>query len=191
MEIYRPLAQLVYGNMSLVVRVAADPTAYVNPLRAAVREVDREIPLASVEPISTLVARTVGSTRLSAMLFGLFGTLGLVLAAIGIYGVTSYTVQQRRHEIGVRVALGASPGNVLAMIVRRSAWLSIAGITIGMVIALAGAGLMRKLLFGVAPHDRTTFVAIAAILAVVGTLGALFPALRATRIDPVTALRGE
>src|SRR5439155_23479550 len=123
------------------------------------------IPLASVEPMSALVSRAVGSTRLSATLFGLFGGLGLVLAAIGIYGVMSYTVQQRRHEIGVRLALGAGPRDVLAMVVRRGAALSIVGIAIGMVLALAGAGLMQKLLFGVPPHDRITFVAIAAILA--------------------------
>src|SRR5207248_11619151 len=139
------------------------------------------------QPMSALVSKAEGPTRLSASLFGLFGALGLVLAAIGIYGVMSYTVQQRRHEIGVRLALGASPRNVVAMVVGRGASLAAIGIVIGTGLALASAGLMQKLLFGVAPHDRTTFIATAAILGGVGILAAYVPGLRATSVDPVTA----
>jgi putative ABC transport system permease protein len=191
MEIYRPLAQFPYGSMALVVRASGDPASYATPVRNAVREIDRDLPLASVEPMSALVAQSLGTTRLSAALFGLFGALGLVLAAIGIYGVMSYTVQQRRHEIGIRLALGAAPRDVVAMIVRRGAILSLIGIAIGTVAALLAAGLMQKLLFGVPPHDRTTFVATAAILAAVGIIAAYVPGLRATRVDPVAVLRGE
>jgi ABC-type antimicrobial peptide transport system permease subunit len=177
--------------MALVVRADGDPASVVNPVRKAVRQVDSDIPLASVQPMSALVLQALGSTRLSATLFGLFGFLGLLLAAIGIYGVMSYTVQQRRHEIGVRLALGAAPRDVIGMVVRRGAALSAAGIAIGSVLAFSGAGLMRKLLFGVPPHDMVTFVAIAVILGSVGILAAYFPGLRATHVDPVSALRGE
>ena len=191
MEIYRPHSQFAYTSMALVVRGVGDAARYAAPVRAAIRELDRDLPLGAVEPMTTLVSRAVGTTRLSTVLFGLFGILGLVLAAIGIYGVMTYTVQQRRHEIGIRVALGASPRDVLRLVVWRGAMLSLAGIGIGMVGALAASGLMRRLLFGVPPHDAPTFVAIAVILAGVGVLAAYVPGLRATRVDPVTVLRGE
>jgi len=191
MEIYRPHTQFAYNSMALAVRGAGDPTRYVMPVRGAIRELDRDLPLGAIEPMTTLVSRAVGTSRLSTVLFGLFGVLGLLLAAIGIYGVMTYTVQQRRHEIGIRVALGASPRDVLRLVVWRGALLSLTGIAIGLVGALAATGLMRRLLFGVPPHDALTFVVIAALLAAVGVLAACVPGLRATRVDPVTVLRGE
>jgi putative ABC transport system permease protein len=190
MEIYRPLTQLAYGSMAMVVRVTGDPVSYARPLGAAIREVDGDIPLAQAQPVTDLVSQSVGSARLSTTLFVVFGSLGLLLAAIGIYGVMSYTVQQRQHEMGVRLALGASPREVTALVVRRGALLALAGITMGLVLALAGAGLMRTLLFGVPPHDSVTFVAIAVILASVGVVAAYVPARRAAQVDPVSALRG-
>jgi len=191
MEIYRPHTQFAYGTMAVVVRVDGDPSRVANPMRKAVREIDTNIPLASVMPMTELVTRSVGSTRLSAALFGLFGVLGLLLAGIGIYGVMTYTVQQRRHEIGVRLALGAGPRDVVAMVVGRAARLSAIGIAIGTALALAGSGLLKKMLFGVPAHDGMTFAGVAVILAVVGTIAAFIPGLRATHVDPVTALRGE
>jgi putative ABC transport system permease protein len=191
MEIYRPHSQFAYGSMAVVVRVDGDPSRFAGPMRAAVREVDANIPLASVMPMTDLVTQSVRSTRLSATLFGLFGMLGLLLAGIGIYGVMTYTVQQRRHEIGVRLALGAQRRDVVAMVVGRGAALSAIGIVIGTALALASVGLLKKLLFGVPPHDGTTFVTIAVILAGVGILAAFIPGLKATHVDPVTALRGE
>lgn len=191
MEIYRPHSQFPYNSMALVVRGAGDPAQYAAPVRKAIRELDGDLPLAAVEPMTSLVARAVGSTRLSTALFGLFGILGLMLAAIGIYGVMTYTVQQRRHEIGIRVALGARPSDVLGLIVRRGAVLSLTGIVVGLAGALIASGLMRKLLFGVPPHDAPTFVVIAVLLAGVGVLAAYVPGVRATRVDPVTVLRGE
>ena len=189
MEIYRPLSQFIYNAMDVVVRVSGDPGQFVRPVAASIRRVDPTIPLASAQPVSTLAARAVASTRLAASLFALFGALGLLLAAIGIYGVMSYTVQQRRHEIGVRVALGASRRSVIALVVRRAASLSILGIAIGTVLAFAGAGLMQRLLFGIPSHDGVTFATIAAVLAGAGVLAAYLPARRASRVDPVTALR--
>lgn len=191
MEIYRPHTQFAYNSMALVVRGSGDPVKYATPVRNAILDLDHDLPLAAVEPMSALVSRATGSMRLSTTLFGLFGGLGLVLAAIGIYGLMTYTVQQRRHEIGIRIALGASPRDVVRMIVRRGTMLSLTGIVIGLIAALAASGLMRKLLFGVPPHDATTFGAIAVVLAAVGILAAWVPGVRATRVDPVTALRGE
>ena len=189
MEIYRPLSQFLYPSMDVVVRVSGEPSSYVRPVASAIRRVDPMIPLAAAQPLSRLAARSVASMRLSTSLFALFGALGLLLAAIGIYGVMSYSVQQRRHEIGVRVALGASRRNVIAMVVRRAATLSLLGIAIGSVLAFAGAGLMQRLLFGIPPHDAATFVTIAAVLAGAGVLAAWVPARRAARVDPVTAMR--
>lgn len=191
MEIYRPVAQIPAWGMTMVVRVAGDPASYGSALRGAMREVDRDVPLAEVQPLSALVSRALGTTRLATALFGLFGALGLLLAGIGIYGVMTYTVQQRRHEIGVRLALGATPRSVLTMILRRAVVLSIAGIVVGLAAALAASGLMRKLLFGVPPHDSVTFAVIALLLAAVGVVAAYVPGLKATRVDPVTVLRGE
>lgn len=191
MEIYRPLAQFPYSAMTLVVRGAGDPTSYAPPLREAIRSIDARIPLAEVRTMNELVSESLGRTRLTTTLFGLFGVLGLLLAAVGIYGVMSYTMQQRRHEIGVRMALGARAADVIGAVVRRGARLVLAGIVIGTVGGLLGARLMEKLLFGVASGDRLTFVVIAVILGGVGLLAAYLPARRATRVDPVAVLRGE
>jgi putative ABC transport system permease protein len=191
MEIYRPLSQLSYNAMTLVVRTNGDPASFAAPIRGVLRDVDREVTLATMQPMAALVAQALGTTRLSTALFGLFGVLGLVLAAIGIYGVMSYTVQQRRHEIGVRLALGAPPRTVLAIIVRRGLLLSLTGIGIGTVAALLATRIMQKLLYGVPPNDVGTFAAVTAILAAVGLLAAYLPARRATRVDAVMVLRGE
>ena len=191
MEVYRPVAQIAAIGMTLVVRVSGDPAQYGTSLRNAMREVDREVPLATVQPMSALVSQSLGATRLSTALFGLFGGLGLLLAAIGIYGVMTYTVQQRRHEIGVRIALGASPSRVVTMVVRRGAALALVGIAFGLVAALAMAGLMQKLVFGVPPRDGATLGTIAVIVGAVGVVAAYVPGVRATRVDPAAALRGE
>ena len=191
MEIYRPLAQFPYAAMTLVVRGSGDPASYIAPLRNAVHSIDPGIPLAEARTMNELVSQSLGRTRLSTMLFSMFGALGLLLAAVGIYGVMSYTVQQRRHEIAVRMALGARGGDVVRMVVRRGAQLVLVGLVVGTIGGLAGARLMEKLLFGVTPGDRATFVAIAAILGGVGLLAAYIPARRATRVDPVSVLRQE
>jgi putative ABC transport system permease protein len=188
-EIYRPLAQFPYSSMDVVVRVAGEPAQFIGPVGAAIRRVNPSIPLAAAQPVAALVAHAVASSRLSASLFGMFGGLGLLLSAIGIYGVMSYTVQQRRHEIAVRVALGATRGNVIGMVVRRGASLALLGIVIGGVLAFAGAGLMQRLLFGIPPHDPATFAVMATVLAGVGVLAAYVPARRAARVDPLSALR--
>lgn len=191
MEIYRPLSQFPYAAMTLVVRGAGDPASWVAQLRRAVQSVDRQLPLAEVHPMADLAARSLGRTRLSTTLFSLFGALGLVLASVGIYGVVSYTVQQRRHEIAIRLALGARSRDVTGMVLRRSARLVMGGIAIGTVGALLATRLMAALLFGVTPADAATFLATAGVLATVALLAAYVPARRTTAVNPVAALRGE
>jgi putative ABC transport system permease protein len=191
MEIYRPLAQFPYSAMTLVVRGSGDPAAYASSLRAAIKSVDAQVAVADVRTMNDLASRSLARTRLSTTLFSLFGALGLLLATVGIYGVMSYTMQQRRHEIGVRMALGARAGDVVRMAVQRGAQLVLLGIVIGTVGSLAGAHLMEKLLFGVTPGDRLTFAVITVVLGGAALLAAYVPARRATRIDPVTVLRGE
>jgi putative ABC transport system permease protein len=191
MEIYRPLAQFPYGAMSMVVRGTGDAMTQAEPLRHVIREIDRDLPIAQLRPMSELVDRSVGTTRLSAALFALFGVLGLVLAAVGIYGVMSYTVQQRRHEIGIRIALGARSGTVVGLVVRRGATLALIGIAVGTIGGLIATRLMSKLLFGIAPGDPGTFASTAAILGAVALIATYVPGRRATLVDPVAVLRGE
>ncbi|HZI41587.1 MAG TPA: ABC transporter permease, partial [Gemmatimonadaceae bacterium] len=191
MEIYRPLPQFVYSTMTLVVRTAGDPSAIANPLREAVRSVDRDQPVGRLEPLEAIVSTSLGTSRLSTMLFGLFGVVGLVLASVGIYGVMSYGVIQRTREFGVRMALGARPSDVRGMVVRQGAAFTAAGIVIGILGALALTRLMRTLLFAVTPSDPFTYLAIACVLGGVALLASYLPARRATKVDPVIALRDE
>jgi putative ABC transport system permease protein len=191
MEIYRPLPQFPYSAMALVVRGGGDPSALVPAVRGALREVDPNVPLAQVRTMVDLVGQSLGRSRLSTTLFAMFGGLGLVLAAVGIYGVMSFLVQQRRHEMGVRMALGASAGMVRALVVRRGAYLAAAGIIAGTLGGLAATRLMTRLLYKVTPGDPWTFVATAAILGAVGLVASYLPARAATKVSPVSALRGE
>jgi putative ABC transport system permease protein len=191
MEIYRPLSQFVYSAMTLVVRTAGDPSTLARPFRDAVRSVDRDQPVGRLEPMDALVGESLGSSRLSTMLFGLFGALGLVLASVGIYGVMSYGVIQRTREFGLRMALGARASDVRGLVVRQGAILSGVGIIIGLAGAFALTRVMRTLLFSVTPSDPVTYVGIACVLGAVALLASYLPARRATRVDPVIALREE
>ena len=191
MEIYRPLSQFVYPTMTLVVRTAGEPLALARPFREAVRSIDREQPVGQLESMSELVGKSLGSSRLSTMLFGLFGVLGLVLASVGIYGVMSYGVIQRTREFGVRMALGARQSDVRALVVRQGAVLSGIGIAIGLAGAFAFTRLMRTLLFAVTPADPLTYIGIALVLGAVALVASYLPARRATLVDPVIALREE
>ena len=191
MEIYRPLPQFVYSSMTLVVRTAGDPSAIAKPLRDAVRSIDRDQPIGRLESLDAIVSTSLGTSRLSTMLFGLFGAVGLLLASVGIYGVMSYGVIQRTREFGVRMALGARASDIRGMVVRQGAILTTTGIVVGIVGALVLTRLMRTLLFTVTPSDPFTFVGIALVLGSVALLASYLPARRATKVDPVIALRDE
>jgi len=175
----------------LVVRTAGDPLKLVKPIQLAIRAVDAEAPTYSVRSMDDVVSETVVMPRVEALLLGGFGSIAVILASIGIYGVISYAVSRRASEIGIRIALGASPREILWKIVRNALGLVGAGLLVGIPVVLLGAGLLGPLLYHVNPRDGITFLSAAGLLIGVAILAAIVPALRAARLDPVVALRHE
>jgi putative ABC transport system permease protein len=192
-EAYFALGQMSgrYRRMNLAVRTSVDPKTLVAAIERGVREVDSSQPVYQVQTIRELVDESVGTQRFAVLILGLFAALALTLAATGIYGVISYSVAQRTHEMGIRVALGAQAGDVLRLVVGQYMRLTIAGIAIGLIAAFGLTRLMSSLLFGVAPTDAITFVSVAAGLLAVAFVACYLPARRATKVDPLVALRYE
>jgi putative ABC transport system permease protein len=154
-----------------------------------VLEVDRNQPVYDIKPLRQIVADSIAIKRLALLLLSVFATVALALAAAGIYGVMAYAVEQRRHEIGVRMALGARGSDVLRLVVRQGLKLALCGVALGSMVALALTRLMGALLFGVSAADPLTFTGIALLLLVVALAACLIPARRATKVDPMIALR--
>jgi putative ABC transport system permease protein len=179
------------GGTALVVRSAGDPLALVPFLRQAALDVDHDVPLDNVMTMDARLSASVAGPRLSAALLGAFAMLALVLAAIGLYGVLSYSVSQRHREIGVRMALGADRGDILRLVVRQGLVLVLAGVLLGVAGALGVTRFLETLLFGVSPNDPATYAAICALLVAVAFLACWIPARRASRVDPMSALRFE
>lgn len=177
--------------MSFVLRTSGDPAQLAGPLRAELRRVDPSLPLTRVETTRAIAARALSGSRFQALLVGLFAALALALAAVGVYGVVSYTVAQRAHETAVRVALGARTRDVLRLVVGEGMRPVLAGVVAGLAASLALTRLLEGLLFGVSATDPATFAATAAALALVALAACLVPALRATRVDPAAALKHE
>ena len=191
MEIYRPAAQFPYPFMSIVVRSTSEGPRLGEALRAELRSLDPDQPVSVLRPMSELLHASLARPRLNTLLLGLFGVVGLILAAVGIYGLMSYTVAQRTQEIGIRMALGAGSGQVISMVVRRGLMLALSGITMGMVVSLLLAGVLSKLLYGISTRDPLTFILVPVALASVALVASLVPARRATRVDPIVAMRAE
>jgi putative ABC transport system permease protein len=189
--VYPPLAQVPITLVSLIVRTRGDPMAVLPSLRAAVREIDANVALYGATTMRAAVAGSVGRERFTLLLLAAFAALALVLAAIGVHGVLSYTVTQRRHELGVRMALGAPPRSVLGLVVGDGLRLAGAGIAIGIVGALAATRVLRALLFQVTATDAATYGAVALVIGAVALLASYFPAKRATRVDPRMVLEAE
>ncbi|HZF12797.1 MAG TPA: ABC transporter permease [Thermoanaerobaculia bacterium] len=187
-QIYLPFAQSPRSTLSFVLRAAGDPLRLAPLVRASVRELDRNLPLARLTPMSDLLARAAARPRFNFLLLALFAGSALLLAALGIYGVTSYAVAQRTHEIGVRMALGAKRGDVVALVVGQGMGLALAGVGLGLLAALALSRLLSGLLFGVAATDPLTYTALALLLAGVAFAACWLPAQRAAALDPVAAL---
>lgn len=190
-QVYESYQQQPFSSVELVVRTAVDPASLTNSLRASVREIDPDQPLGRVATLQHVVDNSLGSQRFSLALFSTFAGVALLLAAIGLYGLVAYTVSQRTQEIGVRLALGAGPADVLRLVVRQALALAAVGIAIGTLAAFGAARLMRSMLFETSPSDAITFVAVPLLLLTVIVLASLVPARRAAHVDPLITLRGD
>ena len=175
----------------MLVRATVDPAQLAATIRRETRAAIPSIPSPRIRTMDDLLAETVAQPRLQTGLLSLFAALALLLAAVGLYGVLAYGVNQRTREIGVRMALGAQRGNVLALIIRQGMKLAMTGAAIGIVAALALTRAMRGLLYGVSPADPLTFALVAVLLLGSALLACWLPARRASRFDPMAALRSE
>jgi ABC-type antimicrobial peptide transport system permease subunit len=189
--IYLPYAQSPGIFSTVVARTDGHAATYGVAVREAIWRVDRDQPVWKIRTMDDLVRRAVGAPRFTMQLVAAFAVLALVLAAVGIYGVISYTVAQRTREIGLRVALGARRADVLALVVRRGLLLTAVAITVGVGAALWAARLLRSQLFGVATIDPITFGAVPLVLTAVALVATLVPAWRASRVSPMVALRSD
>jgi len=168
-----------------------DPLSLTPAVRRIVATMDREVPIANAQTMETIVAHSRAKTTFAMLLLAIAGGMALVLSAVGIYGVISYTVSQRRGEIGVRMALGAHAGQVGRMVVGQSLRVAAVGIAIGLAGALATTRVMQSLLFNVSPTDPATLAGVTVVLVILGAAAAYVPARRATQVDPVEVLRGD
>jgi putative ABC transport system permease protein len=190
-ESFFPLAQSPDRTMTLVVRARTDAAGLAAAVRSAVWSIDPDLPVSDVRTVEELLAESVMERRFTMLLVGFFSAVALVLSALGIYGVIAYWVTQRTHEIGVRMALGARPADVQALVLRQGLRLAGLGIALGLAGAVGATRVLRSLLYGVSATDPATFAAIPALLAFVALLACYVPARRATRVDPLIALRCE
>ncbi len=191
--VYAPLDQAPSANGAgvLLVRTSGDPSSLVSSVRGAIREQDPGLAVFGLEPFTETVSRSVAERRFTMLVLGLLAAVALMLAAIGVHGVLSYTVTQRTREIGIRMALGAQPSGVLRLVVSQGMALALAGAALGLIAAFALTRSMATLLYGVTTTDPVTFILVPAGLALVALAASYFPARKATRVDPVAALRAE
>ena len=188
---YLPAAQAPLGDMTILVHTTSDPQSIVAGLRQAVWSIDPSQPISNVNTLEQIVSDSIAQPRLNMLLMMLFGGLALLLSAVGIYGLLSYAVTQRTQEMGIRMALGANVGDVLKLVLKQGMFLALIGEVIGLAGAFALTRLMRGLLFGVTPTDTTIFAGVVAVLTLTALLACYLPARRATKVDPLVALRYE
>jgi putative ABC transport system permease protein len=189
-EVYVPQAQSAM-IMTVIVRSDREPRVLIPYVRTAVRRLDKNLPVYNMFPLSSYLSGSLAGPRWNALLLGIFASLGLSLAAIGLYGVTSYFVAQRRHEVGIRMALGAQRSEVLRMVVKEAMVLVGTGAGFGLLGAVALTRVLSNMLYGIKALDPLTFIWVSVLLVAVGVLASYIPALRASRIDPMVALRYE
>ena len=195
-QIYAPHGQPLFGvfaprDMTLAVRTSLDPASVTSAIREQVFAIDKDLPLYNIATMEQLVSNSVAQPRLNLSLLAAFAALALVLSAVGVYGVMAYAVTQRTHEIGIRMALGAMPRDVLKQVLAEGGRLVLVGLSLGIIAALALTRLMASLLFAVKPNDPLTLGVAAGLLAFVALAACYLPARRATRVDPMVALRYE
>jgi len=189
MEAYFPLAQWAYPIFSIAARTTGAPLQSAPAFDRAIHEIDKDLPVFAIRSMDQLLSSSRAQRRLTLTLLGAFAALALLLAAVGIYGVTSYSVRQRTHELGIRIALGAQAGDVLKLILGQGLKLALIGVVIGLLEAFALTRWMETLLFDVRPTDPLTFTVIAVLLLLVSLLACYVPARRAAKVDPIVALR--
>jgi putative ABC transport system permease protein len=189
--VYWPHPELVMTGMTILVRTSNDPLALVSTARSELQQLDPELPMAAVATMDQLLADSLSRSRFTMLLLGIFSAVALVLAAVGIYGLIAYSVTQRTQELGIRIALGAQRRDVLRLVLGQGARLTLLGVTLGILAALAVSRLLASMLFGVSATDPLTFAGVAALLGIVALLACFIPARRATRVDPIVALRYE
>jgi putative ABC transport system permease protein len=189
--VYWTHPQLAYTTMTLVVRTAGNPTALAAAAQREIQAIDKDQPIADVRTMEAWVDESVSRARFGTMLLAVFAGVALVLAAVGIYGVMSYSVTQRTHELGIRIALGAQTKDVLRLVVGQGMTLIVIGVVVGLAASFALTRVMSSMLYSVSATDPMTFVGISALLAFIALLACYIPARRATRVDPMVALRYE
>ena len=192
-EMYVPFTQIpnTERRPTIVVRTRIDPAGIMTALRNTVSAIDSALPLDQVETMEQIVSASVGQPRFRTILLAVFSLLALVIASVGIYGVMNYLVSQRIREFGIRVAIGATEGDVLRLVLRQAVVLIAAGLVLGLLRSAMFARLITGLLYGVSAMDPLTFVVVSLLLSAVALLASYIPAQRATRVDPLTALRYE
>jgi putative ABC transport system permease protein len=188
---YIPISQLMWGTPTLVIRTAADPATVAGNVRKILNAMDPDVPLYEIRTMGEYLAVDLGRARFQATLLGLFATMALILTAVGLYGVMSQAVAQRTHEIGVRMAMGATRESVLAMVLSHGTTLTVIGTVIGIGGALALARLIESLLYQIPPRDPATYLGVSVILGLVAIAASYVPAHRAAKVDPMVALRYE
>jgi putative ABC transport system permease protein len=189
--VYLPYPQFPSSTMSVVLRAGFDPKPLIPAIRDEVWAIDKDQPVTDIKTMDQYVADSVSPRRLNALLLGGFASLALVLASVGIYGVIAYSVTQRVHEIGIRMALGAQKMDVLRLVIGQGLTLTLIGMAIGSLAAVALMRAMKSMLFGVSATDPLTYAAVAVLVAGVSLLACWVPARRAAKVDPMVALRCE
>lgn len=188
---YWPHAELVYPGMTMLVRTSTDPSSLAPSIRGVIHSLDPQQPIGEISTMEALLSDSVARARFSASLLTVFSIVALVMAAVGIYGVMSYTVLQRTHEIGIRMALGAQRSDVLKLVLKTGFLLGVIGVAVGLAASFALTRLIKTLLFEVTATDKTTFAVVALVLFVIALVACYVPARRATKVDPLKALRYE
>jgi putative ABC transport system permease protein len=188
-QIYLPFPQLPWGNMELLVRTTVSPQSITSAVHAQISAVDPDQPITNIQTVDDLIDSSRAQPRFTMLLLGIFSITALALAAIGIYGVLAYSVAERRHELGIRLALGAERADILRLVVRQGLMLATGGIAVGLIAALLLTRLMSSLLYRVSTRDLTTFALTPVVFLCIALLASYLPARRATKVDPAEALR--
>jgi len=189
--VYLPLFQDYSSRVAIHLRVAGNPLGYVSAAESAVHSLDADLPLSDVNTLQSRIELNSTTQRIGGVFVGAFGVLALILAAVGVYGVLAYTTRQRTHELGIRMALGAEPRGIFALVLRQGAVLAASGIAVGLALSFVLTRALANVLFGVSPADPLTYAAVSGVLIAVALVACYLPARRAAKVDPMVALRYE